>query len=247
MLVDLNTFQALDFPKHRDIVYVLCYKNHNDNHVHPFYVGESSRHIGRVGDYVSANFTASTDFKVGEAVTYLRQLGCHIEIKFKEAIDRKAEEKALLHEFRQSHRLLNDLVGYNYLTANVDEERSRIRKFIDELLSVNTQVFIKQTIQIFQDEAHIQMTEQNSSIPEKIRSICQELDAAYDEAVPGDKRFLSRKDILKIAEERGINRDSAQPADYCDNGKTSQHSRHSFLHSIEPGRYILNRKWAKSN
>jgi hypothetical protein len=138
MLVDLNTFQSLDFPKHRDIVYVLCYKRNNDDKICPFYIGESSRHVGRLGDYLSANFSASTDFKVGEAIRYLHQLGCHVEVKFKESSDRKSEEKSLLQEVKKTYKLLNDLDGYNYKIANSDEEKSRIHVFIDEILNTYT-------------------------------------------------------------------------------------------------------------
>lgn len=239
MLVDLNTFQALDFPKHRDIVYVLCYKSKYDNKVCPFYIGESSRHLGRLGDYVSANFSASTDFKVGEAVRYIHQLGCHIEVKFKDSSDRKYEEKALLQEFHKSYKLLNDLDGYNYKTANSDEERLRIRKYIDEIFTHNNQVTSKQ---IIMDEENTQVAQIDLTIAERVKLICQELDALYDKSIPSKERIIYKKDILKIAEKRGINRDSAQVADYCHNGDTSIYSRHSFLHFIKPGQYILNPK-----
>lgn len=239
MLVDLNTFQTLDFPKHRDIVYVLCYKRNDDNKIFPFYIGESSRHVGRLGDYVSANFSASTDFKVGEAVRYLQQLGCHVEVKFKDSSDRKSEEKALLQEFQKTYKLLNDLDGYNYKTANSDEERLRIRTYIDEIFTQNNQVTSKQ---ITMGEEHTQVAQINLTIPERVKLICRELDALYDESIPSQERIIYRKDILKIAEERSINPSSVTVADYCDNGLTSRHSRHSFLHRINPGQYILKPK-----
>ena len=44
---------------------------------------QSSRHVGRFGDYVAAKFTASTDFKVGEAVRQLRDHGCKVFIRYK--------------------------------------------------------------------------------------------------------------------------------------------------------------------
>ena len=73
MTIDFSTFAEMEFPQHRDIVYVFLYVPDEGAEPVPFYVGESSRHVGRFGDYMSANFTASTDFKVGEAVKYLQK------------------------------------------------------------------------------------------------------------------------------------------------------------------------------
>jgi len=69
------------------------------------------------------------------------------------------------------------------------------------------------------------------SIPEVIKSICEELGT--------NCKVISRKDILAKAKELGINESSVLPADYCDNTKTGQWSEYNFLHSISPGRYIL--------
>ncbi len=71
----------------------------------------------------------------------------------------------------------------------------------------------------------------NLSVPERVRLICQELSARGT--------IILRKDILILAKERGINEASVLPADYCDNTETGKWSRHSFLHSVGPGKYIL--------
>lgn len=237
MLVDLETFSVMTFPKQRDIVYVLCYKCKETNKVCPFYIGESSRNVGRIGDYLSARFTAATDFKVGEAIRYLQFEGYEVEIKFKDSSDRKAEEKALIINLRKSYILLNDLNGYDYRTANESEERSRIRAFIDKIINQNTS---RKPDMIFEDETPNQTNNANLTIPERVKIICQELDALYETSKPSHERIIFRKDILRIAAKQGIKPRSATIADYCDNGETSKHSRHSFLHFIKPGRYILN-------
>jgi hypothetical protein len=138
MRIDFSDFQEMEFPRHRDIVYVFHYVIGDDNDAVPFYVGESSRHVGRFGDYMSANFSASTDFKVGEAVKYLRERGARIVVKFKESSDRREEEKQLLHKLRHSVKLLNDLKGYRYGAADIDDERQKIHRFIDEILSCSS-------------------------------------------------------------------------------------------------------------
>lgn len=105
MTIDFSTFEEMEFPKHRDIVYVLHYIQGEGAKTIPFYVGESSRHVGRFGDYVSANFTAATDFKVGEAVKYLREKGLRVVIKFQESHNRKEEEKRILQHLRSTFKL----------------------------------------------------------------------------------------------------------------------------------------------
>ena len=71
------------------------------------------------------------------------------------------------------------------------------------------------------------------TIPEIIEAICEDLGAGGKE--------IRRKDIVERAEDRGINKSSVLPADYCDNTKTGRWSEHSFLHSIGRGKYILSK------
>ena len=51
---DFSEFSEMPFPENGNIVYVLCFKRESSSDYVPFYVGESSRHVGRFGDYVSA-------------------------------------------------------------------------------------------------------------------------------------------------------------------------------------------------
>lgn len=91
--LDFSGFAEIAFPEKADIVYVLCFKRKGSNDCIPFYVGESSRHLGRFGDYVSAKFAASTDFKVGEAVKQLRVHG-EVIFRYKATNYRRAKEKS---------------------------------------------------------------------------------------------------------------------------------------------------------
>ena len=73
----------------------------------------------------------------------------------------------------------------------------------------------------------------DASIPEFIKSICENLGAGG--------KIIRRKDIIDRAKEYCLNPSSILPADYCDNTRTGRWSKHSFLHSISPGRYVLQR------
>ncbi len=241
MTIDFDAFEEMEFPKHRDIVYVFHYVGVESGELLPFYVGESSRHVGRFGDYMSANFSASTDFKVGEAVKYLRQRGLRVVVKFKESLDRKGEEKRILQHLRGTFRLLNDLKGYRYGSADANGERLKIQRFIDQILESPypvepaAQARRKHVSEVAGTGGACSparaLGNANLSVPEQVRLICQELAAEAD--------VIKRQDILRIAKERGINEASVLPADYCDNTETGKWSRHSFLHSVAPGRYVL--------
>lgn len=285
MTIDFDAFEEMEFPKHGNIVYVFHYVRAEGTEPLPFYVGESSRHVGRFGDYMSANFSASTDFKVGEAIKYLRHLGLRVVVKFIKSHSRKDDEKQIIQQFRRTCRLLNDLKGYSYRSADADVERRKIQQFIDSILenpnniphiakarrasrsaegvldfaprqrSVRREdldgaapappksgITLKEEASngsIFGEiietssarSPYRASSDENLSVPERVRLICQEL------AVGGT--VIKRQDIIRIAKERGINGDSVLPADYCDNTETGKWSKHSFLHSVSPGRYIL--------
>lgn len=128
-----SDFVEIEFPQHKEIVYVLFFANDGNDYEAPFYVGESSRGIGRFGDYISANFSASTDFKVGEAIRYLRERGFKVRIKYKEYEDRKAEERKIINILQKKTRLLNELEGYNYTISNEAAERARLHSFLERL------------------------------------------------------------------------------------------------------------------
>lgn len=127
-----SDFAEMEFPQHKEIVYVLCFADQSGHEV-PLYVGESSRGVGRFGDYISAKFSAPTDFKVGEAVRYLQGRGFKVQIKYKESEDRKGEERRLINALQKKSRLLNELEGFNYIASNEDSERARLHSFLEIL------------------------------------------------------------------------------------------------------------------
>jgi hypothetical protein len=155
---------------------------------------------------------------------------------------RLVDEKRILNDLRGTFRLLNDLTGYRYKTADVKKERQKIHEFIDMIfahpyssghVSKATQ---KSTSENFARQSAKALSRTGSapyfSVPERVRQICQEL--------ANENKIIKREDILRVAGERGINKSSVLPADYCDNTETAKWSRHSFLHQIGRGRYILN-------
>ncbi len=138
MSAHLSEFVEMVFPEHGGIVYVLCFIPPNADSSIPFYVGESSRHIGRFGDYVSAKFSASTDFKVGEAIKHLRSMKLEVTIKYLLCDDRKEREKLLLQKLMtEGYLLLNQLGNYNYRIANEATERHKIGIFMQQLVETN--------------------------------------------------------------------------------------------------------------
>jgi len=132
---DFEGFSEFAFPQQGDIVYVLCFKAPGAEHAVPFYVGESSRHVGRFGDYLTAHFSASTDFKVGRAVRTLQAHGCEVVVRYKHEVDRKAAESSLIATYEAAGLvLLNSLQGYRYQTALEADEMARVEAFVAELL-----------------------------------------------------------------------------------------------------------------
>ena len=110
--INLSDFKDFEFPINKNILYVLFFRQ-SDKDI-PFYVGQSSRNIGRFGDYLSANFSCSTDFKVGEAIKYLNDQGIQVFVKIKASPDKKKEEKRIIDDFQKSYNLLNNLPNYDY-------------------------------------------------------------------------------------------------------------------------------------
>lgn len=127
-----DDFNDIEFPRSGDIIYVIYFRANDKNRY--FYIGQSSRNIGRLGDYLSAKFSASTDFKVGEAIKYLFSIGYKVGVKYKESKNREVDEKSLLDELRKKYKMLNDLPGYDYQTADETIERLKIHDFVRSLL-----------------------------------------------------------------------------------------------------------------
>ena len=130
-----NGYRTISFPANSDIVYIIGVEERNK--FIPIYVGESSKNIGRIGDYVSAQFSAATDFKVGIAIKYLMKKEHKVIIKYKNSSDRKKEQNDAMGEIKiDGFRLLNDLGGYDYRTAKKEEEIRKIEDFIEEIIKI---------------------------------------------------------------------------------------------------------------
>ncbi len=128
-------FNVLDFPEDTSAVYVVFSKKANKEI--PIYVGETDIIQRRIGDYVSASFTASTDFKVGESIRYFQEKGFKVTIKYKSVKkEHRLEEEERIKKYLRGagRQLLNDLEGYPYKTANEEKERQKVRSFCDNIL-----------------------------------------------------------------------------------------------------------------
>jgi len=129
-------FRTIDFPKKSHIVYVIGI-NFRRRFV-PFYVGQSSRHVGRLGDYVSANVTAFTDFKVGVAIMHLTRRGYRILVKFKASDDPIQEEKQLC-QLIMNAAITPNLLNSPYWRArrgrDVGSKAVGIERFVEDFLN----------------------------------------------------------------------------------------------------------------
>jgi len=229
-----SNFTNIDFPKHKEIVYILYFREKVGGDDIPLYVGETSRGVGRFGDYISAKFTAATDFKVGEAIRYLKSLGFEVRIKYNESNNRKTEERTIINQLQRKSRLLNELKGFQYTVANENDERLKIQKYMDILIQekgVRQNENIVRQLSIPKKETAISKTPNTINIANVIRGICEELGKGG--------RIILREDIITRAKRLGVNESSILPADYCDNTNTGKWSRHSFLHSVGRGKYTL--------
>ena len=235
-----NHFKQQEVPTQNNIVYVLYYIKPDEAAEIPFYVGESTRHLGRLGDYLSAKFSASTDFKVGVAIRQFRSLGFQVGIKYRESSKRRDDEKEVIKQLRQQFKLLNDLPGYDYKRSNEEEQIIIIQNFVSEIIqyiepsqrdkvlsSLNTGQMKK-----FKPTSK-KRKKQQPCIAERIEAICEKLGA--------NGQIIKRKEIIDHAKRIGINEFSVLPADYCDNTLTGKWSSYSFLHSVDRGRYVLRR------
>lgn len=132
--MDFSDFKDFEFPNSSDIVYIVYFRKPYDNSEVPFYVGMSTKHIGRFGDYLSANYSAPTDYKVGKAIQYMRDFGLNVGIKYKETNNYKEEEKELINKLRKNYLLINDLPGFDYKRANENQEKIKIHEFVQQLI-----------------------------------------------------------------------------------------------------------------
>ena len=101
-----------------NIVYVIYAVKGNDKI--PFYIGESTRGIARIADYINASFGAPTDFKVGRTVRMLEEKGYEVIVEIEKTPDRKVREKDLIDKYHDQP-LLNHVPSYNYKTTGKDK------------------------------------------------------------------------------------------------------------------------------
>jgi hypothetical protein len=134
--MDYSDFNSFLVPNRKEIGIVYAIGIYIESGFKPFYVGQSSRHVGRFGDYLKPNFTAATDFKVGKAIEFLTERGFKVEIKYKVSTNRKLDEKELI---KKTEPILNGLKLYKYKTAvkeiEVEKIKNHIQIWIDQLNS----------------------------------------------------------------------------------------------------------------
>ena len=117
-------------------VYVLCWIA--DSSEKPFYVGQTKRLAHRMEDYCAASFAACADFRVGEAIKYLTASKKHRVVVDRPSPDPLKDETAIIRDLSLSGVwLLNFLPGYDYSTADKEQERSAVRKFCDMITCIS--------------------------------------------------------------------------------------------------------------
>jgi hypothetical protein len=132
-------FPHVNFPGDASIVYVIGIRKPVKGFF-PFYVGESGRQLGRMGDYVTASFKAPTDFHVGEAIRFFQSQGLEIEVRYKVFLKRKDEEKSLQVEIAKRSIPLLKLASYDPKKTpeeqerQKEEERQNVHKFCREFV-----------------------------------------------------------------------------------------------------------------
>jgi hypothetical protein len=115
--LDFSKFKQFNFTDSKSIVYIIGVEE--NNHFHPFYVGQSDRSVGRFGDYLSAQFSAPTDFKVGQAIKTLTQKKLKVIVKYRYTNNRRIEEAEFI---KILDPILNKVPGYDY------KKKQEIRK-----------------------------------------------------------------------------------------------------------------------
>lgn len=130
----IDGLTIIDFPPPtQEVVYVFFYAL--DGNLMPFYVGQTNFFLRRMDDYLGADFKAQADFKVGEAIKYLRDMrGLRVVVGYKTSANRLVEEKILIEQCSAAGPLLNQLRGYNYNTATIEDERVKVQRFCDQLI-----------------------------------------------------------------------------------------------------------------
>ncbi|MGI4853491.1 MAG: hypothetical protein ACRYF4_05505 [Janthinobacterium lividum] len=138
--LDFNGFQSLELvPKaddHSGCVYVLIFSK--DGVEIPFYVGQTTRFLGRMDDYFWADFQAMTDFKVGEAVRYFctPPISGRVFAKYRMCTEPRIEEASLIAKLKeQGATLLNGAKGYDYRSADEQSQAVDVRAKCDAIVA----------------------------------------------------------------------------------------------------------------
>ncbi|HEY4365147.1 MAG TPA: hypothetical protein VGN17_29565 [Bryobacteraceae bacterium] len=136
--MNFDTFTVVNFPPiDREVpnfVYILFAVTESTQI--PFYVGQTSRLWGRLDDYYWAQFSASTDFRIGEAIRHLGTKAHRVVVKYKHSEEPRREEAEIIKGLlAEGFTLLNTLRGFDYRKSDESEERSRIQRFVEKLLS----------------------------------------------------------------------------------------------------------------
>jgi hypothetical protein len=126
-------FPRVNFPGDASIVYVIGIREPVKGFF-PFYVGESGRQLGRMGDYITASFNATTDFHVGEAIRFFQSQGLEVEVRYKISLERKDEESELREEIAKRSIPLLKLGSYDPKRTLKEEERLKVHKVCREFV-----------------------------------------------------------------------------------------------------------------
>lgn len=133
-----DEFETLEFPIKADTIYLIGIEFRD--HFVPFYVGQTSRFIGRISDYMSAGYYAATDFRVGQAIHCFALSGHKVLFKYKPTNDPDAEEQkwitTIINDRRISPRILNwpDSHSYDPKRSDPEKEMKTIESFVNEFL-----------------------------------------------------------------------------------------------------------------
>ena len=138
----LDGFQTVEWPIGPGVLsnsaewYVYVFILYSGSRQLPFYVGQTKRFAARMGDYVSAQFAASTDFRVGEAIRFFSQeRQCGIKVRFKQSDHGLQDEYHIIRELQLSgFHLLNSLRAYDYRQASKEAEQDIVQRFCRMIL-----------------------------------------------------------------------------------------------------------------
>src|SRR5260370_29110709 len=92
-----------------------------------------TRSIGRLGDYISCQFNASTDFNIGTALRRLVEKGYEFVVDYHLSENAREEEARLIAEYRAKGLvLLNNELHYDPKRTTSETQRERVHRFVDE-------------------------------------------------------------------------------------------------------------------